>query len=309
MRREIVASEANITLSGIKPFFCFLHCITFRHKLVLCEYDGRLRKSGAGVSNCYTSHSLRIMRAVSNDQLILTAQGLRVPVDQSTRHARSRWTRSLSGGTRRLTQSERGSLAWRIIAGGTRPGEAHSLLRAWPGWEQIARLLWPVSQIPGAPNNLLCIRITAYRGATLVLPDVTTIAPRAILGELHCNNREILELVRRGSNPFAACRQDLKALANWVAQDATAGQIEAFYACTILAKAADRLGFTVLPKPATLRLRLEKFFFKGLLLLYSLEGLRRIQHGSTANGYPAEVWLSRRELLRLYYERRASAPG
>ena len=140
----------------------------------------------------------------------------------------------------------------------------------------------------------------------MVLPDATRLVAGAILGELHCNNREILELVRRGRNPFAACREDLRALANWVAQDATAAQIEAFYACTILAKAADRLGFTVLPKPVTFHLRLEKFFFKGLLLLYSQEGLRRIQHGSTADTLPVDVWLSRRELFRLYHVRRQS---
>lgn len=249
------------------------------------------------------------MRAVSSSQLIPTTQKLRVAVHQAARLARSRWTRRLSRGTRRLTQSEKASLAWRIIAGGTRPGEAHSLLRAWPGWELIARLLWPVSKIPDAPNNLLCIRITAYRGAAVVLPDATRLAPGAILAELHCNNREMLELVRHRCNPFAACREDLKALANWVAQDAIGGRIEAVYACTILAKAADRLGFTVVSKPATLRLKLEKFFFKGLLLLYSQEGMRRIQHGSTADTYPADVWLSRRELIRRYHDRRKPRDG
>jgi hypothetical protein len=135
----------------------------------------------------------------------------------------------------------------------------------------------------------------------MVLPDATRLVAGAILGELHCNNREILELVRCGRNPFAACRQDLKNLANWVARDPMANQIEAFYACTILAKAANRLGFTIQPKPATLRLRLQRFFFKGLLLLYSQEGLRRIQYGSTANTYPADAWLSQRELLRRYH--------
>jgi hypothetical protein len=143
----------------------------------------------------------------------------------------------------------------------------------------------------------------------VVLPDATRLAPGAILAELHCNNREMLELVRHRCNPFAACREDLKALANWVAQDEIGGRIEAVYACTILAKAADRLGFTVVSKPATLRLKLEKFFFKGLLLLYSQEGVRRIQHGSTADTYPADVWLSRRELIRRYHGRRKPRDG
>jgi peptidoglycan-N-acetylglucosamine deacetylase len=212
-------------------------------------------------------------------------------------------TRRLSGTTRRLTLSENANLTWRIIAGGTKPGEAHGLLRAWPGWEQIERILWPVYTIPGAPYGLLCFRIMPYRGEPMVLPDTTTVAPGAILGELHCNNRAIFELVSRGSNPFAACREDLKSLSNWIVQDRLGRQIEALYGCTILTMAAYRLGFTVLEKPITLRRRLEKVFFKGLLLLYNHEGLERIQHGNTADIYPADVWLSRRELLRLYHDR------
>jgi len=138
------------------------------------------------------------------------------------------------------------------------------------------------------------------------LPDATRVAPGAIVGELHCNNRTILELVRRGGNPFAACREDLKSLSNLIEHDELAGQIEALYARTILTRAAERVGFTVQQKPATLPLRLEKFFFKGLLLLYNQEGLARIQHGSTAETDPADVWLSRRELLRLYNGRHGS---
>jgi hypothetical protein len=113
----------------------------------------------------------------------------------------------------------------------------------------------------------------------------------------------MLELVRRGGNPFAACRADFKTLGEWIERDPAVRQIEALYACTILSSAADRLGFTVRRKPITLRRRFEKFFFKGLLLLYSQEGLKRIQHGRTAITYPADVWLSRRELLRLYKDR------
>ena len=128
------------------------------------------------------------------------------------------------------------------------------------------------------------------------------VAPGAILGELHCNNRVILTLVKRGGNPFAACRQDLKSLSKWMVQDRLGNQVTALYARTILAPAALRLGFTVREKPISLRQRLEKVFFKGLLLLYNQEGLTRIQHGSTANTYPADVWLSRREFLRLYHD-------
>src|SRR5262249_22789602 len=130
-------------------------------------------------------------------------------VDRSPSHPQSRWTRKLAGVTRRLTRSEKASFAWRVIAADTRPGEAHGLLKAWPAWEQMARLLWPVREIPEAPYGLLCLRITPYRSEPVVLADGTKVKPGALIGELHCNNRAILKLVRQRRNPFAACRQDL----------------------------------------------------------------------------------------------------
>ncbi|MBV8775020.1 MAG: hypothetical protein JO166_22195, partial [Deltaproteobacteria bacterium] len=240
------------------------------------------------------------MRSPSSSQPSLKAETRNGAAELASRNPQSRWTRRLAGMTRRLTRSEKASLAWRIIAGGTKPGEAHGLLKAWPAWEQIARVLWPVCDIPGAPYSMLCLRIRRYRGKSIVLPDSTIIKSGTMIGELHCNNRAILELVNQRVNPFAACRQDLKTLCVWIQQDARARRVEALYACTILNRAADRLGFTVRPKPVTLRGRLEKFFFKGLLLLYSQEGLGRIQHGNTTATYPTDIWMSRGELLRLY---------
>ena len=242
------------------------------------------------------------MTTTSSGQPSRKVQRLKATPDKAPPHPQARWTRKLAGPTRRLTQSEKTSLTWRIIAGGTKPGEAHGLLRAWPGWEHLARIIWPVYKIPNAPHGLFYLRIVYYRGEPVVLPDTTTVAAGAILGELHCNNRAIFELVSQRGNPFAACREDLKILSRWIMQDHLGRQIEAFYGHTILTTAACRLGFTVREKPVTLRQRLEKFFFKGLLLLYNREGLERIRHGSTANIYPADVWLSQREFLRLYHD-------
>jgi YkoP-like protein len=198
-------------------------------------------------------------------------------------------------------------MAWRIIAGGTKPGEPHGLLKAWIGWEQFARHRWPILEIPDAPYGLLCMRIRSYSGETVMLPDSTMVAPGALLGELHCDNRAIFELVNQHGNPFTACRADLTSLARWMMQDQLGRQIEALHGSTILTAAAQRLGFTVQEKPITLRRRLERFFFKGLLLVYNQEGLVRIQHGSTADIYPADIWLSRRELFRRYHERHQAA--
>jgi hypothetical protein len=126
------------------------------------------------------------------------------------------------------------------------------------------------------------------------------VAPGALVAELHCNNRAILQLVRQHGNPFAACRQDLRNLSNWLEHDDFGRQINALYGRTILTSAASRLGFVIREKPVTLRRRLEKVFFKGLLMLYNEQGFTRILHGSTGQAYPTDIWLSRRELLRRY---------
>jgi len=223
------------------------------------------------------------------------------------RHPRSRRTRGLQGTTRRLMQSGNVGLMWRLIAGTTKPGEARGLLKGWLYWERVARFLWPVSAIPGAAYGLLSFRVTLYRGEPMALSGTATIARGALLGELHCNNRAILELVVKGGNPFAACRADLKSLSDWVLRDPLGRRIEAFYGSTILTVAARRLGFSILEKPVTWALWLEKIFFKGLLILYNEEGLARIDHGTVARNYPADVWLSRCELLRVYHERDGSS--
>src|SRR5262245_35695046 len=123
-----------------------------------------------------------------------------------------------------------------------------------------------------------------------MLPDNTEIRPGALLGELHCNNGAILKLVNRGGNPFASGREDIKSLSNWIVQDAMGRQIKALYGRTILGKAAYRLGFVVREQPIRLALRMERFFFKGLLVLYNQEGLVRILRGRTADHYPANAW-------------------
>jgi hypothetical protein len=222
---------------------------------------------------------------------------------------RFRWRRELSGSARRLTSSEQASLAWRNIARGSKPGEARGLLRAWPGWEHLAKRLWPVSEIPGARYRLLCLRIGRYEGETVVLPDGTTVDCGAVVAQLHCNNDAILQLVRERGNPFAACREELANLTRWIECDDPGRHIVAVCGRTILTTAASRLGFTIANKPVTLRRRLERFFFKGLLLLYNQQGFSRIFQGSTASIYPSDVWLSRAELIKRYSKPACAEPS
>lgn len=91
--------------------------------------------------------------------------------------------------------------------------------RHGPDGNSLSHHLWPTTEIPAAPYHLLELRIGCYAGEALILPDGVKIDQGALVGELPCNNRNILELVTaRRANLFAATREDLRSLAAWVQQ-------------------------------------------------------------------------------------------
>jgi hypothetical protein len=154
--------------------------------------------------------------------------------------------------------------------------------------------------VPESPHKLVRIRVERYRRAPVALPGAVEVTRRAFVGELHCNTRALWRLILSGRNPFAACREDLRGLAKWIQADPIGRRVIALHASTILAKGARRFGFMVMDTPVTIRRRMERIFFTGLLLLYSREGLERLRRGTTPHVYPRDIWITRHELLRLY---------
>jgi len=201
-------------------------------------------------------------------------------------------------------------MMWRVLSYRTKPGDAHGLLTAWSGWEQIAHYLWPTTDIPSAPFRLLELRLGSWSHEFVALSDGTIIEEGDLIAELHCNNQNILTLVGdRGGNPFAAAREDLRSLAAWADQDEIGRKIRALFGVTMLTRAASRLGFTVRAERPNIRRRFEYVYMTGLLLLYAADGMRRLTNGATPRTYPQEVWMSRRELIRRYGRRpRPSLP-
>lgn len=197
-------------------------------------------------------------------------------------------------------------LLWNVVAHGTEPGNPHGLLAVWPRWEHFALSMWPTRQIPGSHHDILRVRFAPYQGESRTLPDGTEIRPGMIVGELHCNNQALLELTVHGRNVYRAARDDLHCLADWIAQPGFDVNVEALFGVTMIARAAARLGFSVLALPRTLRRRLDRMFMIGLLVLYTPDGLSRVNRGSTVRSYPQEVWLSRRELMRRYRSYRST---
>lgn len=192
-------------------------------------------------------------------------------------------------------------MVWRLIGYGSHPGDPHGLLMVWPQWEHLTHHMRPLAEIPDAPYGTLSFRVMPYRGRPVTLPDGTEIRRGSMIGELHCNNPVVLELVRQGKiNPYRAARRDLGALARWIAQTSRDEGILAFHGFTMLGPAAQRMGFTVCPCEPGMRERLNRVFMTGLLLIYTREGLARLDKGRTLNSYPQEVWMSRDQLIDRY---------
>jgi hypothetical protein len=190
---------------------------------------------------------------------------------------------------------------WRIIACGSGLGQAHGFLRAWSAWERLSNRLWPAQPILHAPYGLFRVRPIRYRGAPLSLPDDTVVSSGDLVGELHCDNAAIVNLIARGGiNRYRACRRDLEGLARWLLEDQAGSPIKAFYGITMLRWAAARLGFAVRERRRPTRNRFDRIFMAGLLLIYSTDGPQRASRGRTLDYYPHEVWLSRAELMRRY---------
>jgi hypothetical protein len=224
------------------------------------------------------------------------------------RNGRVLFSHSLRHGKRRRSgASHAATIIWRIAAHGSHPGEPHGLLAIMWRWERFARRHWPLHAIPGAAFGLLSFRFEPYDGPPVTLPDGTEIRPGDSIGELHCNNLAILRLVECGQNPYAAARKDLARMNAWLEQIDPAEKIPALHGITMLAPAARRLGFFVRELPHGVKAQLERFFMIGLLLIYTTDGITRLENGTTVRMYPREVWLTRRQ-MRVRYATRGDFP-
>jgi hypothetical protein len=196
----------------------------------------------------------------------------------------------------------RAGWGWRL-ARGTGRGAARGFLRFWPLWERFTLWLWRVRPVPGSPGGLLQVSIHPYTGQPILLPDGTRVVRGDPIVELHFVNWR-LSAQQEGWQPFTlltALANELRAIADNYQKGIYPASVRALFGVTLLASAAPRLGFTLRPRPLNLHGRLERFFLKGLLALYSAEGLARLARGSASHDLtPQEVWMSIETLLGRY---------
>jgi hypothetical protein len=190
---------------------------------------------------------------------------------------------------------------WRLVFG-SHSGHAQGFLRFWPMWEWLTLQVMPHHEIPNAPNHLFEVQFSHADANPITLPDGTHIKRRDPIAVLHVNSRALARIVNETTpwQQLRMMRNDLRALAEWVAAGGFPQDVHALYGYTLLGRTAPRLGFTIRRRPSTIRSRLDRFFLMGIIVLYHPGGRDRLAHGTTYETEPVETWMSLDELLRRY---------
>jgi len=152
------------------------------------------------------------------------------------------------------------------------------------------------------PHGLLCVQFTHYRGHEVRLRDGTVVGRGDPIAVVHLDNHVVramdvgagwqLEAVSRG-------REELQALADWTAHQSADRRPVAYYAYSILAPLAARVGFEVHEVPVTRWRRVVNWYLRGVMARWSPAGRGRLARGRT-DLHAREVWLSATALIEKY---------
>lgn len=180
------------------------------------------------------------------------------------------------------------------------------ILGLWPFLDII--FSWYLRLKPLRQDKIATINIElrCHRGRPVKLDDGSVISPGDPLIELHLNNAWFLHKKRTINSPAnmiwelrSAFSEDLKYLAEQIAEGKFAPEIKAVHGMTLLDRASQRLGFTVMELPDTPWKHLRRFYLAGLMQAYHLQGARRLATG-TKPLVLKELWMSRLKLLEKY---------
>ncbi len=186
-------------------------------------------------------------------------------------------------------------------------GPPQFLLGLWPLMDKIISKWLGIEPLRKDKVGIISIELQQHRGQPVQLNDGTVIIPGDRIIELHMNNAWFLhgraKLVNsagetrwRVSSAFA---EDLRYLARHLARGSYAVEIKALHGTTILYSPAQRLGFTVVELPKSIRKRLTMFYLSGLRQTYYFRGSKEC---AMQRKPPAlkEVWMSKSRLLGKY---------
>lgn len=157
------------------------------------------------------------------------------------------------------------------------------------------------------PHGLLCVQFTHHGGGEVRLRDGTVVAHGDPIAVVHLDNRVVRAMdVGAGWQREAVSRgrEELHTLADWTARQPADRRPVAYYAYSILAPFAARVGFEVHEVPMTRWRGVVNWYLRGVMARWSPAGRGRLARGRT-DLHAREVWLSTAGLIRRY----GSAPN
>ena len=192
------------------------------------------------------------------------------------------------------------------------PGRGHRspppfLLGLWSLMDKIISKWLGIEPLRKDKMGIISNELRRHRGQPVQLNNGTVIIPGDQIIELHMNNAWFLHERAKLVNSTAGIRwkvssaftEDLRYLARHLARGSYAVEIKALHGTTTLYSPAQRLGFTVVEIPKSIRRRLTTFY---------LSGLRRTYYFGESKEYAMqrkppvlkEVWMSKSRLLEKY---------
>lgn len=146
-------------------------------------------------------------------------------------------------------------------------------------------------------NTLFRVRLTRYKGETVVLQDGTTICKNDLLLKLHLHNvRMISELntiqsdIKRAVLVYHKIRDALPKLSQYVTTHKKGDEIKGIIGITTLSRGANRLGFEIIP----IRNPYYRLYKKGTFL--PINHIANTKNQQT----PAYLFMSKKQLLQKY---------
>jgi hypothetical protein len=164
------------------------------------------------------------------------------------------------------------------------------------------------TEIPGSAEQLLLVCFHPYAGKEQIrLEDGMMIEPGESVAELHLSNIRITQIAAEPSERtmewrlMGLLKTEFASLAAACVNGKISNEVKAFYGVNVLVAGARRLGFTLVPIPKGWN-RWWLGFWESLLRLiyYSFKTKKKASLQRTMD--PFEVWISRSELIRRYYQ-------
>jgi hypothetical protein len=165
--------------------------------------------------------------------------------------------------------------------------------------------------IPGSGLGLLLLCYHPLQSREAVAIDGQTICrPGQTVGEFHLSNIRITELAKEPSprslewRLLEMLKSEFAILAEACVKEVIPPNVQGFYGVNVLVAGAKRLGFTLVPIPPGWERWWLGFWESCLrLIFYSYKTKKKAALQRTMDPY--EVWISRTELIKRYYQNQA----